>query len=52
MWENIDGCAEYHRCDTALYLLPILLQSCNIIIDRGISAPEHIREVVDGLNAT
>ena len=28
------------------------MQSFNIIIDRGISAPGHVREVVDGINST
>ena len=32
--------------------MPILLQSYNIIIYSGISAPGHVREVVDGINAT
>ena len=32
--------------------MSILLQSYNIIIYSGISAPGHVREVVDGINAT
>ena len=32
--------------------MSILSQSFNIIIERGISAPGHGREVVDGLNDT
>ena len=32
--------------------MSILLQYFNIIIDRGISAPEYGQEVVYGLNAT
>ena len=52
IWYNIYGCAEHYICATALYLLSILSQSYNIIIDRGISAPGHVREVVDLLNAT
>ena len=39
MWENIDGCAEHYICGSSLYLLSILPQAFNIIIDRGISAP-------------
>ena len=30
----------------------MLLQSYNIIIERGVSAPGHDKEVVDGLNTT
>ena len=35
-----------------LILLSILSQPYNIIIDHGISAPGHGREVLDVLNAT
>ena len=52
IWDNTEGCAENYRCSTALYLLSILSQSFNIIIDHGISVPGHKREVVDNLNAT
>ena len=52
IWDHIYGCAENYIWDTDLYLLSILLQSYNIIIDNGISAPGHEREVVYGLNAT
>ena len=45
-------CADHYRCATALYLLSILSQSFNKIIDRGISVPGHVREVVDDLNDT
>ena len=43
---------EHHICATALYLLFILLHYFNIIIERGISAQGHYREVLDGINAT
>ena len=33
--DNIDGCYEQYRCDTALYLLSILAHTYNIIIDRS-----------------
>ena len=32
-------------------MMSMLSQSFSVIIDRGISAPGHVREVVDGLNA-
>ena len=50
-WENTDGCSEQYRCDSALYLMSVMSQTYSNIIDRGISAPGHGKEVVDGLNA-
>ena len=50
IWENTDGCAEQYRCASALYLMSFMSQCYSIIIDRGISAPGHGKEVVDGLN--
>ena len=50
--ENKDVRADHYRCALALYLLSILSQSFNIIIDRGIIAPGHSREAVDDLNDT
>ena len=43
IWENTDDYTEHHRCATGLYLLSILLQAFNIIIDHGISEPGHGR---------
>ena len=51
IWENNDGFAEQYRCASALYLMSVMSQTYSIIIDRGISAPGHGKEVVDGLNA-
>ena len=51
IWENTDGCAEQYRCASALYLMSVMSQTYSIIIDPSISAPEHGKEVVDGLNA-
>ena len=51
IWENIYGCAEHYRRTNTLYLISILLHDFSVIIDRGISAPGHGRELVDGLNA-
>ena len=50
IWENTDGCVEQYRCATALYLMSFLSQFHSIIFDRGISAPGHGKEVVDGIN--
>ena len=51
IWENTDGCAEKYRCASALYLMSLMSKTYSIIIDRGISAPGHRKEMVDGLNA-
>ena len=51
IWENTDGCAEQYRCASALYLMSVMSQFYSIIIDCGISVPEHGKEVVDALNA-
>ena len=50
IWENNDGCSEQYRCDSALYLMSFMSQCYSFIIDRGISAPGHGKELVDGLN--
>ena len=52
LWDNTDGCAEHYIYATALYLLSILLQYYNIIIDRVISALGHDRDIVYVSNAT
>ena len=49
---NTGGCADQYSCITALYLLSILAHKYNIIINRGVGAPGHVIEVVDGLNDT
>ena len=51
IWENTDGCAKQYRCASALYLMSVMSQTYSIIIDRGISAPGHGKELVYGLNA-
>ena len=50
IWENNDGCAEQYICASEVYLMSVLSQCHSIIIDRGISAPIHGKEVVDGIN--
>ena len=49
--ENTDVCADQYICASALYLMLVLSQCHSIIIDQGISAPVHVKDVVDGLNA-
>ena len=51
IWRNTDGCAEQYRCASALYLLSVMYQCYSVIIDKGISAPRHGKEVADGINA-
>ena len=51
IWENTDCCAEQYICTSALHLMSVMSQTYSIIIDRGISAPGHRKEVVDGFNA-
>ena len=41
IWENTDGCAEQYKCASALYLFSVMSQCQCIIIDQGISAPDH-----------
>ena len=48
---NTDGCAEQYICATALYLMSVLSQRHSIIFARVISAPVHVKEIVDSINA-
>ena len=50
IWENNDGCAEQYRCASALYLMSVMSQCYSFVIDKGISAHGHGKEVVNGLN--
>ena len=50
IWENTGGCAEQYRCASAIYLMSFMSQSYCIRIDRGIIAPGHGNELVNGLN--
>ena len=52
IWENTNGCAEHYRYVTELYLISMLSQVFSVIIDRGISAPGHGREVSNGPDTT
>ena len=51
IWENTDSCAEQYICASELYLTSVMSQCYSVIIDRGISAPGHGKEVVNRLNA-
>ena len=52
IWENTGGCVEQYRCTTVLYLSSILSHTYNIIIYHDVGEPGHVKEIVDGLNAT
>ena len=52
IWENTDVCAKQYKCASEIYLISVMSQCYSIIIYRGISAPGHGKEVVDGINAT
>ena len=49
--KNTDVCDEKSRCASALYLMSVISQCYSVIVDQGISAPGHGKEVVDELNA-
>ena len=50
IWEDTDGCADQYRCASALFLMSVLSQYFSLIIDRGISAPGHSKDVVGGIH--
>ena len=52
VWEDTGGCYKQYRCDLDIYLIPLLSSSYGIIIDRAINTPDHVKNVVDGLNTT
>ena len=51
IWKITDGYADQYICASELYLMSVMLQCYSIIIDRGIIAPSHGKEVVDGINS-
>ena len=50
VWENTDGCAEQYICASKIYLMSVMTQFYSVIIDRGISAPGNVKELVIGIN--
>ena len=50
IWENTDSCTEQYICAYALYFMSVMSQCYSIIMDRGISAPGHGKEVEYGIN--
>ena len=51
IWWNTGGCAEKYICVSALYLMSFISQCYSVIIDRGISSPGNVKEVVDRINS-
>ena len=51
IWKNTDGCDEQIRCASALYLMSVMSQWYSVIINRGIVASGHSKEVVYGINS-
>ena len=50
IWENTHGCADQYRCNLALYIVSVIYQCYSVIIDRGISAYGHGKELFYGIN--
>ena len=48
---NTDGCTKEYRCASVLCLMSVISQCYYIISEKGITAPGHGEEVVDGINA-
>ena len=51
MWDQTDGCANQYRCSIAYYLMSYLSTSYQIVIDRAVDTPVHVKYVMDGFNA-
>ena len=51
IWGNTDDWDQQYICASSLCLMSVMSQCCSIIIDWGISAPGHGKEVAYGLNA-
>jgi hypothetical protein len=52
LYDETDGCGKQCRCSNAIYLLSVLASKYGTVLDRGIGAPGHGKDDVDGLNAT
>jgi hypothetical protein len=50
--DETDGCSKQHRCSNAVHLLSVLASKHETTIDRGLGAPGHGKDDVDGLSAT
>ena len=50
MWYQTDGCKNQYKLSIAYYLMYFLSQSYQIVIDRDVDTPVHVKDVVDGFN--
>ena len=51
MWDQTDGCKKQYRCSIAYYVMSYLSTSYQIVIDRAVDTPGHVKDVVDVFNA-
>ena len=51
MWDKLYGCVKQYRCSIAYYLISYLSKSYQIVLDRAVDTPGHVKDVVDGFNA-
>ena len=51
MWDQTDVCAKQYRCSISYYLMPYLSKSYQIVLDRAVDTPGHVKDVVYGFNA-
>eukprot|EP00957_Ditylum_brightwellii_P055900 4235758-Ditylum_brightwellii.AAC.1 len=48
--KDTDGCSKQYRSASSLYLINTISVKYDIVIDYTVGAPEHGKDVVDGLN--
>ena len=51
MWDQTDGCVKQYRCSIAYYLISYLSKSSQIVLDRAVDTPGHVKDVVGGFNS-
>ena len=52
VWESTDECYKQYRYGSTPYSLSNINFTYKIIIDRMIGAPDHGKDIVDGINAS
>ena len=50
MWDQTDGCANHYMCYIAYYMMYFLSKSYQIVLDRAVDTPAHVKYVVYGFN--
>ena len=51
VWEDTGGRAKQYMCALSIYLMTVLSSSYGVIMDRAINSPNHVNNIVDGINA-